>query len=457
MKTSARVATFFIFLFFLFFNAVGIYLIVERFADTKAKFNIACTSALLSTLTQYHKLKGMDSASKPRHAFVVYSAKEIRVARRDTQHLDISAPLSPIHARRVEPSALEPILDRSSFQSLDLAFFDRLYRRALDSGNVRSEHRLDTLSVAAARNGASQSRDPWGGKRRKEYDYATRPVRIFFSPNSLLFAEFKYDRAFYWDDLLWPMLAFVFILAISNGALLFVYKTIRRQKRINEVKTDFINNITHEMKTPITIASAGLDALGHHIAPTERTSFYLQTSKRQLHLLNEFVERILESAVQDLAGFTLKKEPIDLHRLFGDLVQSHTVLQAKPTHFRLTGEGPIVIPGDRLHLETAFHNIIDNAVKYSHDAVDIEIDLAEKDRDCVIRIRDNGMGIPPQFLKNIFEKFFRVPQGDAHAVKGFGLGLYYVSSIIKKHSGTITVHSKPQSGTEFTITLPRNA
>ena len=251
------------------------------------------------------------------------------------------------------------------------------------------------------------------------------------------------------------MLAFFFILLISNTALVFVYKTIRRQKRINELKTDFINNITHEMKTPITIASAGLEALEHHVTPTERTNFYLHTSKRQLHLLNDFVERILEAAVQDVSDFTLKKQKIDLHGLFAELVQSHSILQAKPVSFRLTGEGPVFIHGDRLHLETAFHNIIDNAVKYSNESVDIHIDIIENSRDTTIKIRDNGMGIPPQFIKNIFEKFFRVPQGDAQSIKGFGLGLYYVSSIVKKHSGSISVHSKWQSGTEFIITLPK--
>jgi signal transduction histidine kinase len=211
------------------------------------------------------------------------------------------------------------------------------------------------------------------------------------------------------------------------------------------------------MKTPITIASAGLEALEHHISPTERTNFYLHTSKRQLHLLNDFVERIVEAAVQDVSDFILKKEKIDLHALFEELVQSHSILNEKPINFNLAGEGPAFIHGDRLHLETAFRNIIDNAIKYSKGSVDIQIDIVENNRDYVINIRDNGIGIPPQFIKNIFEKFFRVPQGDAQSIKGFGIGLYYVKSIIKKHSGNITVQSKLQAGTEFIITLPKHS
>jgi signal transduction histidine kinase len=163
----------------------------------------------------------------------------------------------------------------------------------------------------------------------------------------------------------------------------------------------------------------------------------------------------LDAALQDIPDFTLKKEKIDLHALFADLLQSQSVLQGKSVNFQLTGEGPAFIHGDRLHLETAFHNIIDNAIKYSNGSVGIHIDIAENNRDCTIRIRDNGMGIPPQYIKHLFEKFFRVPQGDAQRIKGFGLGLYYVNNIIKKHAGHINVQSKLEAGTEFIITLPK--
>jgi signal transduction histidine kinase len=178
-------------------------------------------------------------------------------------------------------------------------------------------------------------------------------MRMPYNSNIFVFAEVKMILL-YQNDLLWPLLAFAFILLIGNTALVFVYKTIRKQKRINEVKTDFINNITHEMKTPITIASAGLEALEHHISQQSAPSFYLHTSKRQLHLLNDFVERIVDAAVQDVSDFTLKKEKIDLHALFEELVQSHSVLQGKPVSFQLTGEGPVFIHGDRLHLKLPF-------------------------------------------------------------------------------------------------------
>ena len=456
MKASARGATLFILLFFIAFNGVQVYLIIERIADAKEKFTAASSKALLSTLLQYDKLKGIDSASRPKYGLITYSLKEISVNRRDTQTLELKS-VSPLYFGKAGPASIDAVMNRTKPISLDIVLLSSLYRKALDSNKVNTEYRIDTFAGVVRRDQPMDGNNPWAKKRTKEYPYSTNPMPIFFYPNYSIFAELKFDRAFFFNDLIWPLLGFCFILVISNTALLFVYRTIRKQKRINEVKTDFINNITHEMKTPITIASAGLEALEHHISPTERTSFYLLTTKRQLHLLNDFVERILESAIQDIAGFILRKERIDLLVLFEELVQSHSLLQGKPVSFHLTGEGPAFIQGDRLHLQTAFHNIIDNAAKYSFGSVDIHIDIAENNRDCIITIRDNGMGIPPQYIKNIFEKFFRVPQGNIQPVKGFGLGLYYVSSVVKKHSGNISVHSRLQSGTEFIITLPKNA
>jgi len=460
MKTSARNATLFISFLFLFFNGVQVYLILQRIAGTKAKFNTVCTNALLSTLFEYNKLKGTDTASKPKQALITWSLNDIAVNRLDSQNIAVRSPLSRLYAMRPDPASIEALVSRQRSVTPDLSLLGSLYREALDSFKVHSKYRLDTFTINRAENSRialpERINNAWSMKRTKTYPFSTNPQRIFFYPGSLIFAELKYDYNFFIEDLLWPMLAFFFILLISNIALVFVYKTIRKQKRINEVKTDFINNMTHEMKTPITIASAGLDALEHHIPLTERTDFYLHTSKKQLHLLNDFVERILDAAVQDIPDFNLKKEKIDLHTLFDELIQSHSVLNKKTVSFRLTGQESAFIQADQLHLQTAFHNIIDNAIKYSNGTVEIHIDIAENNRDCTIKIRDNGMGIPQQYIKNIFEKFFRVPQGDAQSIKGFGLGLYYVSSIVKKHSGNISVHSKLRSGTEFIITLPKN-
>ncbi len=452
MKLSAGVAYLFIFLFFLFFNGLQAYLISERISEAKNKFNFTFSGAVMSALSDYHKLRSIDSASMPNHGRIGYSVKKIDVKRLDSQSVTLSSS-SSLLMDTVEAAVIESIVNSPAFRSTDMTLFDRLFKKALLSKKVNATYRLDTIMMGRKFN-RQLIPQRWEQKKRKEY-YSTFPVRLPYSSPSFVFVNYKYDPAFFKNELLWPLVAFGFILLIGNAALVFVYRTIRKQKRINELKTDFINNITHEMKTPITIASAGLEALEHHVSPTERTNFYLHTSIKQLHLLNEFVERILEAAVQDISDFILKKEKIDLHALLGEIIQSHSLIKGKQTRFQLIAEGPVFIHGDRLHLQTAFHNIIDNAIKYSNESVDISINIVENSRDITIKISDNGMGIPPQFIKNIFEKFFRVPQGDAQSIKGFGLGLHYVNSIVKKHSGNISVLSKLQSGTEFIITLPK--
>lgn len=455
MKRSTRIAYLIILLFFIFFNGLQVYLIIERISEAKTKFGAASSNAMFTALGDYNKLKSIDSASKPTNGWLAYSMKKIGITRLDSQTVKLSVPFSTLVTDTVEAGFVESIVNIPYFKTIDLGAFDSLFQNELRSKKIFSEYRLDTIDFSSGRIVRQMVPVKLEQKKRKEFQFSTGPMRLPYNSSIFIFAQIKYDRAFIKNDLVWPLLSFALILLIGNTALLFIYWTIRKQKRINEVKTDFINNITHEMKTPITIASAGLEALEHHMPGTERTNFYLHTSKKQLQLLNEFVERILDAAVKDISEFTLQKEKIDLHLLFGDLIRSHSILQGKPVNFHLTGEGPVFIQGDRLHLESAFHNIIDNAIKYSKESVGISIDIVENTRDCTIKIRDNGMGIPPQFIKNIFEKFFRVPQGDAQSIKGFGLGLYYVSIIIKKHSGNITVQSKWQSGTEFIITLPK--
>lgn len=457
MKLSARVAYVLIFLFFIFFNGLQVYLIIERIADTRNKFNFACASSMASTLADYHKLKSVDSASMPGYAWIAYSSKKIEINRSDSQRVTFTASSSSLVTDTVAPNVTEIVVNSPLFKSINLRAFDSMFRKSLRAKDVNADYRLDTITIKNRKRARQMVMVLWERKKSKDYAFATSPMPLPYNSGIFIFAQVKRDPDFTRNDLLWPLLAFALILLISNAALVFVYRTISKQKKINELKTDFINNITHEMKTPITIASAGLDALEHHVSPTERTNFYLHTSKKQLHLLNEFVERILEAAVQDVSDFTLKKEKIDLHALFEEIIQSHSLLKGKPIKFQLTGDDPVSINGDRLHLQTAFHNMIDNAIKYSNESVEINIDIVESNRDITIKIRDNGMGIPSQFTNNIFEKFFRVPQGDAQPIKGFGLGLYYVNSIIKKHSGNITVHSKKQSGTEFIITLPKHS
>jgi signal transduction histidine kinase len=270
MKPSARAASLFILLFFIFFNGLQVYLIVERIAEARSKFGAAANAAMLFSLNEYQKQKATDSASMPTHAWIAYSPKKIDVKRVDTQSVHLVA-ASQIITDTVEPGFIEAVVNRQAFRSIDLKAFGSIFKKALDAKQVRADYRLDTITMQGRRFDRQMLQAKWNRKRTKEYPYSTGPMRMPYDSSVTIFAELKQDAAFIRNDLLWPLLAFAVILLISNTALVFVYKTIRKQKRINEVKTDFINNMTHEMKTPITIALAGMQALEHHVPATERT------------------------------------------------------------------------------------------------------------------------------------------------------------------------------------------
>jgi len=455
MKPTARLAYLIIILFFIFFNGLIIYLVSGRITETKNRIGFACQSALAATLSDYHKLKSVDSAAMPSGAWVAYSREPIELSRTDSQSISLRTSSQSLITDTIEPAVTEIIVNSPAFKSVNMQVLHKLFSKALRAQNIHSAYRLDTLTIRERKRERQLFQVMWEQKKQRGYQYSTSPMRLPYFSHIFIFAEVKRDNDLLREQLLWPLLAFIVLLIIGNTALVFVYKTIRKQKMINELKTDFINNLTHEMKTPITVATAGLEALEHHIEPADRTTFYVQTSKKQLHLLNDFVERILDSAVQDLSDFHLKTEKLELKGLFNELIESHKLLHTKQVNFDLHAETPVYINGDRLHLVNAFHNIIDNAVKYANGSVNIIIDIIESGRECTIKISDNGKGIPQQYLKNIFEKFFRVPQGDAQPVKGFGLGLYYVNSIIRKHGGNIVIRSGSQ-GTTFIINIPKN-
>jgi hypothetical protein len=187
MKTSARNATLFISFLFLFFNGVQVYLILQRIAGTKAKFNTVCTNALLSTLFEYNKLKGTDTASKPKQALITWSLDDIAVNRLDSQNIAVRSPLSRLYAMRPDPASIEALVSRPRSVSPDLALLGSLYERVLDSFKVHSKYRLDTFPIPF---GTGNSRiilpervnNAWAMKRTKTYPFSTNPQRIFFYP-----------------------------------------------------------------------------------------------------------------------------------------------------------------------------------------------------------------------------------------------------------------------------------
>ena len=240
----------------------------------------------------------------------------------------------------------------------------------------------------------------------------------------------------------------------------FVYTlfVILRQKRLSEIQRDFINNMTHEFKTPLSTIAISSEVLKDPtIAHTpERLLNYATIIQTESQRLKQHVERVLQMARLEKSDVGLKKEKLDLHELIGEVVQNTSVaLQEKKgeVSLELNAENSW-IEADRLHFTNVLFNLIDNAIKYNKNTPSLVISTGNISDHIFVEVRDNGIGISPENQKKIFQQFYRVPTGNLHDVKGFGLGLNYVKVMTELHKGKISVTSKLEEGSVFKIILP---
>ena len=257
-----------------------------------------------------------------------------------------------------------------------------------------------------------------------------------------------------------PQILFsVFLTLLTIGSFFLMYRNLRDQQRLMEIKNDFISNVTNELKTPVATVSVALEALKNFRAldNPQRTSEYLEIAQNELNRLTLLTDKILKTAVYEDKGVELKIEKVDLHIILQQITSSmKLVFEKRNTKLGFKQDGNnFIVEGSSEHLTNVFYNLLDNALKYSADESPIDILLKEDSDKVIIEIKDNGIGIASSYQKKIFEKFFRVPSGDVHNVKGYGLGLSYVASVVKSHNGEITVESEPGKGSSFIITLPK--
>ena len=248
------------------------------------------------------------------------------------------------------------------------------------------------------------------------------------------------------------LIASALIILLLGIAFYFLIKTILRQRTLDEMKSDFTNNITHELKTPIAVAYAANDALlnfGEQADETKRRH-YLTLCKQQLEGLSGMVEQILSMSMERRRQFRLNIEAVNLAELLQPVIEQQRLKADKTVEImtRIEPDG-LTIQADRTHLSNILNNLIDNAVKYSPGEAHIEITASSTS----ISVTDHGMGIAADKLPHIFDKFYRVPTGDLHDVKGYGLGLFYVKTMVEKHGWSIDASSTKGEGTTFIIKL----
>lgn len=252
------------------------------------------------------------------------------------------------------------------------------------------------------------------------------------------------------NNLLGIFLSFILMAAVVSS-LLYLLHIIREQKQLAEIKNDFISNMTHEFKTPIATIGVALESIQHFNTSNdpEKTKKYVDMSSQQIGKLNVMVEKLLETATLDQNALALNKQESNLADLMEVMHHKYSQTYTDKTISFSSNADQVWATVDAFHIENAIDNIIDNAVKYGGERIDI---MLEKAKTAVhITIKDSGNELTKSQASQIFEKFYRVPKGNTHDVKGFGIGLYYTKTIIEKHEGTLRVTTSP---TTFKITMP---
>ena len=396
---------------------------------------------------------------------------ELKIAKADSIELE----LSPSGERNT--ARLQDIRNRVKSKK---AFLGDIVKSLIEVDlNQPIEERIDPrvidslLSISLANHGVyipfemgvfDQSKQMVFGKLEFEEQLKESVLSAKLFPNDVI--QFPFYVHVHYPNLdgyifknIWLLLAvsLIFILAII-GLIYYILRTIVQQKKNSEIKNDFINNMTHELKTPISTVSLACEALadpelGNIESVKNRYIGIINAENKRLGLL---VEEVLQSAVLDKGDFKLKREELDMHVVINDVIDKFSIQvkersgEIKP---RLEASKSLV-EADRNHLTNVIYNLLDNAVKYSKDSPVIEITTKNDANFITIGVKDSGIGISPENLKKVFDKLYRVPTGNVHNVKGFGLGLSYVKIICERHGGRVYVDSELGEGSTFYIELP---
>jgi two-component system phosphate regulon sensor histidine kinase PhoR len=283
------------------------------------------------------------------------------------------------------------------------------------------------------------------------------PNDIFQKTNTLLL-YIPEQKSIIFRSLSGLMLVSVFFTLIIVLSSILGIVTMLRQKKISDIKTDFINNMTHEFKTPIATISIAVDSINNAkvIDEPERIKSFTRIIKEENNRMNARVEQVLQMALLDSSEFRLNLKPVDVNALVAR-VAGNIRLQVESREGRLVlqaGALNSMVEGDEIHLTNVIMNLLDNANKYSPGKPDISVITANRGSLVLVTVEDKGIGMTAETQRKIFEKFYRLTTGNIHNVKGFGLGLSYARAIVLAHKGEIKVSSETGKGSKFEVSLP---
>ena len=329
---------------------------------------------------------------------------------------------------------------RVDLAALSVAYWAELHERGIDTRFWLDTVQTQSLEIPIKQNKLSNQ-------------LVTLLVPISSAKSQFMRSSFETPTFYLLRRMGWLLGSSVFLLLLTTGSFLFMLSTILRQKKLSEIKNDFINNMTHELKTPIATVSAAVDALKHFEALNDpkKTQLYLTISQNNLQRLSDLVEKVLNLAVEENRALVLGFEPVDLNEIVHELMEVHQLKAPKPVTFQVNIPKNTYVNVDRVHFTNVLNNLIDNAINYSRDKVTIRLLFKAQAEGWQLAVADDGIGIAKTYQASIFDRFFRVPTGDLHPVKGYGLGLAYVRQVIERHGGRVSLRSELGKGSEFLL------
>ena len=373
--------------------------------------------------------------------------------------------------KRTNDSTRPRVLIRSSNRMDSVTRFNqpmsprqnRIMQFLFDVDSLQDSIKVKEVEAAYAKRLEEQNMDlPFSVSRVPTRDSSDRPI---FNEVTLGFAnpityrlELGNTFPFILKRISSAILFSVFLVGFTLLSFMLLYRNLLRQRRLGDIKNEFISNITHELKTPIATVSVAIEALRSFSASMDpqKTKEYLDISANELQRLSLLVDKVLKLSMFEKKEIELKYEPLNLQQLVDEVTSSMRLqFEKRKAIINLQAESIGSMQGDRLHLVSVLFNLLDNALKYSTDKPAIDISIKDAGSNVQLMIADNGIGIPAEYHGRIFEKFFRVPHGNVHNAKGYGLGLSYVAHVVDQHKGTIKVESNEGSGSRFIITLPK--
>jgi two-component system phosphate regulon sensor histidine kinase PhoR len=340
---------------------------------------------------------------------------------------------------------------------------DRMMQFLFDVDSLQDSIRVKELDTAFARRLEEQNLDvPFTISRvptREADNPVFNEVTLGFSHPITYRLDLRNTTSFLVKRISVPILFSVFLVGFTLMSFTLLYRNLLKQRRLSDIKNEFISNITHELKTPIATVSVAIEALRSFNASIDpqRTKEYLDISANELQRLSLLVDKVLKLSMFEKKEVELRYEDLDMKELVQEVTSSMRLqFEKHGAEVKVETSGDTTLEGDRLHLVSVIFNLLDNALKYSTGKPNILIGIAGMNDRIDLSISDSGIGIPAEYQGKVFEKFFRVPTGNLHNAKGYGLGLSYVAHVIRRHEGTIKIESVEGDGSKFIISLPKH-